>query len=195
MPQKYVILYASYLGPVEGLSDEDAGMLFKAVLQYANGDEPQLPDGAAKVAFEFIRAQMDGSMKKYTEKTGGRQQAAPASGKPEKKAEKKPAKKTEEKKRFAEFVTMTDREYSALVTRFGEPAARRMIEILDNYKGSSKKNQNRYTSDYRAILSWVVNRYQEEEARRPKNGPAQPQDTGNADSADDWQKFFQEGYR
>ena len=34
-----------------------------------------------------------------------------------------------------------------------------MIEILDNYKGSKGK---KYRSDYRAILNWVVNRYNEE---------------------------------
>ena len=43
-------------------------------------------------------------------------------------------------------------------------ATKRMIEILDNYKGSSGK---KYSSDYRAILNWVVGRYNEESQ---KNG-------------------------
>ena len=34
-----------------------------------------------------------------------------------------------------------------------------MIEILDNYKG---QNGKKYKSDYRAILNWVVKRYEEE---------------------------------
>ena len=68
----------------------------------------------------------------------------------------------EQKKAFAEFVTLTDAEYQKLVDLHGEPATKRMITILDNYKGSSGK---KYASDYRAILMWVVKKYEEE---RPK---------------------------
>ena len=42
---------------------------------------------------------------------------------------------------------------------YGVTGTRRMIELLDHYKGSSGK---KYQSDYRAILSWVVGRWQEE---------------------------------
>lgn len=37
-----------------------------------------------------------------------------------------------------------------------------MIEILDNYKGAKGK---RYKSDYRAILSWVVNRLEDDKRK------------------------------
>lgn len=71
-----------------------------------------------------------------------------------------------EKKRFAEFVSMTNEEYSSLVTKLGEDGAKRCVEILDNYKGSSGK---KYNSDYRAILNWVVGRYSEEKANISPN--------------------------
>ncbi|MDL2281424.1 hypothetical protein LJC10_06190, partial [Selenomonadales bacterium OttesenSCG-928-I06] len=64
-----------------------------------------------------------------------------------------------EKVRYAEFVFMTEKEYNSLLgdERLGSAdAVRRCIDILDNYKGSSGK---RYKSDYRTILSWVVDRY------------------------------------
>jgi len=64
----------------------------------------------------------------------------------------------ESKVKFAEFVSLTNVEYSALVTQFGEHGAKRMIEILDDYKGASGKT---YKSDYRAIRTWVINKYQE----------------------------------
>lgn len=70
--------------------------------------------------------------------------------------EKSSAKK--EKERYAEFVTMTNAEYQALVEKFGEQQTREMIEILDNYKGAKGKT---YRSDYRAILSWVADKYNE----------------------------------
>lgn len=64
-----------------------------------------------------------------------------------------------EKTQFAEFVSMTNDEYTSLVAKVGEQGAKRCIEILDNYKGASGKT---YESDYRAILNWVVMRYEEE---------------------------------
>lgn len=67
-----------------------------------------------------------------------------------------------EKTMFAEFVSMTDEEYASLVTKLGEQGAKRCVEILDNYKGASGK---KYDSDYRAILNWVVKRYEEEQGK------------------------------
>lgn len=69
--------------------------------------------------------------------------------------------KAEKKKKYkyAEFVSLTREEYAKLCEAHGEDGAKRMIEILDNYKGSSGK---KYKSDYRTILNWVVERYDEE---------------------------------
>ncbi|WP_218652901.1 hypothetical protein [Paenibacillus sp. 79R4] len=63
---------------------------------------------------------------------------------------------------FAEFVKLTQEEYDKLAATHGEDRAKRMIEILDNYKGANNK---KYASDYRAILNWVVKRVEEEEAK------------------------------
>lgn len=71
-------------------------------------------------------------------------------------------KENKEKKKYAEFVSMTESEYQKLIETYGEEATKIMIKILDNYKGSNGK---KYKSDYRAILSWVVNRYQEEHSK------------------------------
>lgn len=68
-------------------------------------------------------------------------------------------KKSEKKVEYAELVKMTETEHSKLVESHGEAATQIMIEILDNYKGAKGK---KYVSDYRAILSWVVKRYQQE---------------------------------
>ena len=70
-----------------------------------------------------------------------------------------------EKKHFygAEFVTLTDDELQKLVQAHGEEKTKRMIEVLDNYKG---QNGKKYSSDYRAILNWVVERVIEEFEKR-----------------------------
>lgn len=64
------------------------------------------------------------------------------------------------KYKYAEFVSLTRDEYAKLCAQYSDEGAKRMIEILDNYKGANGK---RYKSDYRAILNWVVDRYNEEQ--------------------------------
>ncbi len=73
-----------------------------------------------------------------------------------------------QKNKFAEFVSLTEEEYQKLVSEHGEEKVKRMIEILDNYKGSNGKT---YKSDYRTILNWVVNRVEEELAKTKKGNP------------------------
>ena len=72
-----------------------------------------------------------------------------------------------QKNSYGEFVTLTSDEYSKLVDEYGESATKRMIQILDNYKGASGK---KYKSDYRAILNWVVGRYNEESQKSGSKG-------------------------
>lgn len=68
---------------------------------------------------------------------------------------------------YAEYVKMTEEEHQKLIDSYGEKAAKRMIEILDNYKGAKGKT---YKDDYRAILNWVVGRHKEEQAKRTNTG-------------------------
>lgn len=72
---------------------------------------------------------------------------------------KKKADEDPDKKKYAEFVSMEEREYQNLIDKYGEKATKKFIELLDNYKGSSGKA---YKSDYRAILNWVVDKAQKE---------------------------------
>lgn len=68
-----------------------------------------------------------------------------------------------EKKQFAEFVLMTDDEYSRLVTRVGtEDFANRCVAKLDAYLGQSEKNRKKYSSHYHAILNWVIEKVKTE---------------------------------
>lgn len=73
----------------------------------------------------------------------------------EKEKEKKIQKK-EKKKSYYDCVTMTDSEYEKLVLKYGEDCTRWCIEKLGNYKISRGK---KYSSDYRAILNWVIDEY------------------------------------
>jgi hypothetical protein len=66
---------------------------------------------------------------------------------------------------------MTVEEYEKLKERFNgnEIAAKKCIDILDNYKGANGKT---YKNDYRAILTWVVDKYEKEYAKN-KASPCQ----------------------
>lgn len=74
----------------------------------------------------------------------------------------RPPRAGEPKVQLAEFVAMTNAEHKKLLDTHGPADTQRLIEILDNYKGSSGK---KYKSDYRAILSWAVDRLREEKAK------------------------------
>jgi hypothetical protein len=63
---------------------------------------------------------------------------------------------------YAEFVKMTEDEYNKLVAKYGEKKVKRMIEVLDNYKGATGK---KYKSDYRAILNWVADKVLKENGK------------------------------
>lgn len=77
------------------------------------------------------------------------------------------------KTKYAEFVSMTEAERIKLVDKYGEADTVRLIEILNNYKGSTGK---KYRSDYLTILNWVVDKLAElkakEKVRQPRAAPS-----------------------
>lgn len=79
-------------------------------------------------------------------------------------------KEQEEKIHFADLVTMTNAEHEKLVSTYGTDFVDQCIEILDNYKGSKGKE---YKSDYRAILSWVVDEVQKRQKEQKSTNYAQ----------------------
>lgn len=66
------------------------------------------------------------------------------------------------KTKYAEFVNMTEEEYNNLIAAHGEERTKRMISVLNNYKGAKGKT---YKNDYMAILSWVVERVADDERK------------------------------
>lgn len=67
-------------------------------------------------------------------------------------AKKKTKKEKPPKHQYSELVFMYESQYDKLVEKYGKPFTEKLIERLDAYKGNGKK----YTDDYRAILSWVI---------------------------------------
>lgn len=70
------LLYTKYAENIEMLTKEQRGILFTAIMNYAaEKDLPEM-DGMVKMAFSFIRAQMDADTGKSTgggdDKGGGK---------------------------------------------------------------------------------------------------------------------------
>ena len=66
--------------------------------------------------------------------------------------------RAKQKNQIREFVSMTKDEWQKLLDEFGMEDANALVDMLNNYKGSSGK---KYKSDYLAIRSWCVDRLEE----------------------------------
>lgn len=63
-----IILHLDCLSAVDCLTDEQAGILFKGLLRYANTGEPlNSSDSALQAVFALFSAQIDRDTKKYEE--------------------------------------------------------------------------------------------------------------------------------
>lgn len=65
MNKEGFLIYKSFYEPIKGLSNEDAGRLFKALFEYQINGEILEEQGMVKMAFEFFKNQFDLDNKKY----------------------------------------------------------------------------------------------------------------------------------
>jgi hypothetical protein len=80
---------------------------------------------------------------------------------------RKEVKRKEEKRIYADFVTLTEKEYQELNEKFGETSTKERIDKLNLYKGSTGK---KYASDYLTILAWD----RKDKEREKEQGRASP---------------------
>lgn len=81
------ILYTQYLENIALLSMEQRGILFTAILNYtADLPIPEIEDNAVKIAFSFIRSQIDRDTEKYNQIRAKRSEAGKKGGRPRKSA-------------------------------------------------------------------------------------------------------------
>lgn len=181
MQRKSFTFYRSFYEALCYLPEEHRLPAFMAICAYAlDGEEPQI-EGVPGAVFTLIRPNLDASMKKAESgQAGGKASKPPSRAKAAAKQERirrwewgiRRCKCTPCIPRRAGgtgpmggAVAMTNREHEKLLAAHGPADTKRLIEILDNYKGATGK---RYASDYRAILSWVVDRLREEKGRTTK---------------------------
>ena len=89
-------LYADYVDQISDLNLKQRGILFTAILQYASGKDPEVNDPLVKMAYGFIRTQMEAEAEHRREVAAARAEAGKRGGRPP--IKKKDAVKQVEKK-------------------------------------------------------------------------------------------------
>ena len=84
--------------------------------------------------------------------------------KKKKKADVTPKDKPVGKTAYGENVHMSEKEYGLLIEKYGKVQTQKLIDKLDFYKGANGKS---YKSDYKAILSWVIDSVGVKPVNRP----------------------------
>lgn len=92
------VLYTDYIEQVQLLNDQQAGQLFRAILNYSAGKELPELDGMTTMAFSFIRTRMDRDAAEYQKTVEARSKAGKMGGRP-----RKPQNMVEEEKAEGNF--------------------------------------------------------------------------------------------
>lgn len=83
-PKNSFVMYTEYRQHIGRLTDEEAGRLLKAVMDFAASARAEPMGGAEGMAFSFICAQMERDAKKYEETQRKRSEAGRMGGRPPK---------------------------------------------------------------------------------------------------------------
>lgn len=97
--KKSFVLYTEYEEPISDLSDEEAGKLFKEIFAYVRSGTENNLEGVAKMAFKFIKKDIDINNQKYAETLEKRREAGKKGGRPKKETEQAKANGFSEKQK------------------------------------------------------------------------------------------------
>lgn len=100
MDKSSFLIYLDYQEQFDLLTDEEAGRLIKAIIKYEKtGEIPRL-DGMLKMAFSFIKTQLDRDREKYNQKCEKNRENAKRGGRPKKEEKQEDISETEKTERF-----------------------------------------------------------------------------------------------
>lgn len=68
--KKSIILYCDLIHTINGLSDDEAGKVFKHLLSYVNDLNPEPPDRLTQIVFEPIKQQLKRDLKSWEDELG-----------------------------------------------------------------------------------------------------------------------------
>jgi len=195
--KKSFLLFNELSDPIQSLSDDEAGKLFKAIFQYQNGGVTQELSGASQMAFMFITKQMDRTDEHYEKICERNRINGAKGGRPKNPTEPKeptgltgnptepkitlpnpnpnpnPKSKKEEKdikKKYGEYfhVFLTDKQYEGLKSKVDD--VEKWIRIID--ETIQEKGNIYHIKDFNlAIQKW----YKKDTERNGKKPDRKPQ--------------------
>lgn len=98
MMKNSFVMYTDYYEHIDLLSMEQRGLLFTGIMCYASGREMPDMDGMTRMAFSFIKSQMDRDTTRYVRTVEARSQAGKKGGRPKKEANAFPENQEKAKK-------------------------------------------------------------------------------------------------
>lgn len=133
-------LYADYVDQISDLNLKQRGILFTAILEYASGNDPEITDPLVKMAYGFIRAQMEAEAEHRKEVAAARAEAGKRGGRP-------PIKKKDAVKRVEKKEPKLEEKAEAIPYK-------EIIDYLNEktgsaYRASSKATQEHIRARYR----------------------------------------------
>lgn len=199
MEKRTFLMYSEWQPLLEGMSDEQAGQLFKKIYAYQTGNEYEIQDALILGVFNMIKAKFDADRKLYVEKCERNKLNGAKGGRPKKQELKKterltekpkepPKKETPKKNEYGEYhnVKLTEQEHAKLSEKFGEGKTAEAIKILDTYIESlapAKKKEYLKKNHNLCMQNWV---YGEVDKRKGQTKPQAPKNSFN--------NFQQRGY-
>lgn len=199
MEKRTFLMYSEWQPLLEGMSDEQAGQLFKKIYAYQTGNEYEIQDALILGVFNMIKAKFDADRKLYVEKCERNKLNGAKGGRPKKQEPKKterltekpkepPKKEAPKKNEYGEYhnVRLTEQEHAKLSEKFGEGKTAEAIKILDTYIESlapAKKKEYLKKNHNLCMQNWV---YGEVEKRKGQTKLQAPKNSFN--------NFQQRGY-
>ena len=100
MDKNSFLIYLDYQEQFELLTDEQAGQLIKAIIKYEKTGEITKLEGMIKMAFSFIKTQLDRDREKYNKKCEKNKENGRKGGRPKKEQKQEDTFETEKTERF-----------------------------------------------------------------------------------------------
>ena len=162
--KKSFLLYCDLLHTVKKLNDEQAGKLFKHVLEYVNDLNPETEDIITDLCFEPIKQNLKRDLQKYEQIREKKREAGKKGANkrwqniaPVKSAKKKMANiavnvNVNDKDIYKSFahLSISVMEYKKLCGEYGEVNTNDILESIENFKNNTK-----YKSLYLTAKNWL----------------------------------------
>jgi uncharacterized protein YktA (UPF0223 family) len=160
--KKSFLLYCDLLHTVKKLNDEQAGKLFKHVLEYVNDLNPETEDIITDLCFEPIKQNLKRDLQKYEQIREKKREAGKKGATkrwqniaPVKSAKKKMANiavnvNVNDIYRSFAHLSISVKEYKKLCDDFGQANTDTILDQIENYKANKK-----YKSLYLTAKNWL----------------------------------------